>query len=140
MANSQLIQSKKSNEILDSVTDCIANFSSKYTPEDESSYLSLFGTASSTNLVDSDEYFGSSLMKVVVSLSEQNLGQELLLKSEMEDTMEWIERLLEEKQGGKEVQLRCLFAVENMINETEWTLRRQRSSKTGIFLLIKILF
>ena len=135
MANSQLIQSKKSNEILDSVTDCIANFSSKYTPEDESAYLSLFGTASSTNLVNSDEYFGSSLMKVVVSLSEQNLGQELLLKSEMEDTMEWVERLLEEKQGGKEVQLRCLFAVENMINETEWTLRRQRSSKTGIFLI-----
>jgi len=64
-----------------------------------------------------------------VSLSEQKLGQQLLLKSEMENTMEWVERLLEEKQGGKDVQLRCLYAINNMVNETNWTLRRQRSSK-----------
>ncbi|CAG5111189.1 Oidioi.mRNA.OKI2018_I69.chr2.g5520.t1.cds [Oikopleura dioica] len=65
-------------------------------------------------------------MKVVVSLSEQNLGQELLQKSET--TLEWTERLLEEKQGGKEVQIRCLYAVNNMINETDWTLRRKKSN------------
>ena len=69
-------------------------------------------------------------MKVVVSLSEQNLGQELLQKSET--TLEWTERLLEEKQGGKEVQIRCLYAVNNMINETDWTLRRKKSSKLRI--------
>jgi hypothetical protein len=130
VANSQLIQSKKSNEVLKTLTDCIANFSSNYKPESESSYLSLFGTASSCSLADSDEFFSYSLSKVVVNLSEQKAGQQLLLKSEMEDTMGWVERLLEEKQGGKDVQLRCLYTINNMVNETDWTLRRQRSSKT----------
>ncbi|CBY35317.1 unnamed protein product [Oikopleura dioica] len=132
VANSRLIQSKKSNEVLKSLTNCIANFSSNYTPESESSYVSLFGTASSCSLTDSDDFFGYSLTKVVVSLSEQKLGQQLLLKSEMENTMEWVERLLEEKQGGKDVQLRCLYAINNMVNETNWTLRRQRSKRTII--------
>ena len=129
VANSQLIQSKKSNEVLETLTDCIANFSSNYKPESESSYLSLFGTASSCSLADSDEFFGFSLSKVVVNLSEQKAGQQLLLKSEMEKTMGWVERLLEEKQGGKDVQLRCLYTINNMVNETDWTLRRKRSSK-----------
>ena len=109
------------------MTDCIANFSRNYCPEQESAYLSLFDTASRSSLTDGDEFFGASLMKVVVSLSEQNLGQELLQKSET--TLEWTERLLEEKQGGKEVQIRCLYAVNNMINET---LRRKKSSKLKV--------
>ena len=126
-ANSQLIQSSKSGGTLEIVTDCIANFSRNYCPEQESAYLSLFDTASRSSLTDGDEFFGASLLKVVVSLSEQNLGQELLQKSET--TLEWTERLLEEKQGGKEVQIRCLYAVNNMINETDWTLRRKKSNK-----------
>ncbi|CAG5111190.1 Oidioi.mRNA.OKI2018_I69.chr2.g5521.t1.cds [Oikopleura dioica] len=124
-ANSQLIQSSKSSGTLEIVTDCIANFSRNYCPEQESAYLSLFDTASRSSLTDGDEFFGASLMKVVVSLSEQNLGQELLQKSET--TLGWTERLLEEKQGGKEVQIRCLYAVNNMINETDWNLRRKKS-------------
>ncbi|CAG5104725.1 Oidioi.mRNA.OKI2018_I69.chr1.g1485.t1.cds [Oikopleura dioica] len=90
-ANSQLIQSSKSSGTLEIVTDCIANFSRNYCPDQESAYLSLFDTASRSSLTDGDEFFGASLMKVVVSLSEQNLGQELLQKSET--TQEWTERL-----------------------------------------------
>ncbi|CAG5082219.1 Oidioi.mRNA.OKI2018_I69.PAR.g10066.t1.cds [Oikopleura dioica] len=135
-ANSQLIQSSKSSGTLEIVTDCIANFSRNYYPEQESAYLSLFDTASRSSLTDGDEFFGASLMKVVVSLSEQNLGQELLQKSET--TLEWTERLLEEKQGGKEVQIRCLFAVNNMINETDWTLRREKS-KDVIYVILELI-
>ena len=50
-------------------------------------------------------------MKIVVNLSDQKLGQELLLKPELEDTMVRVERMIEEKQGGTRVQARCLIAV-----------------------------
>ena len=63
-------------------------------------------------------------------MTQYDIAQDSSETTEMENTMEWVERLLEEKQGGKDVQLRCLYTINNMVNETDWTLRRQRSSKT----------
>ena len=72
-------------------------------------------------------------MKIVVNLSDQKLGQELLLKPELEDTMVRVERMIEEKQGGIRVQARCLIAVKNMVSETDWKLRSQDSCETQHF-------
>ena len=119
--------------MLKSLTDCIANFSANYKPDTQASYMSFFQTASSCDLSDSDDFFGSSLMKIVVNLSDQKLGQELLLKPELEDTMVRVERMIEEKQGGTCVQARCLIAVKNMVSETDWNLRSQDSCETQHF-------
>ena len=127
IANAFLINSTESDVMLKSLTDCIANFSANYKPDTQASYMSFFQTASSCDLSDDDDFFGSSLMKIVVNLSDQKLGQDLLLKPELEDTMVRVERMIEEKQGGTRVQARCLIAVKNMISETDWQLRRQES-------------
>ena len=66
-------------------------------------------------------------MKVVVNLSEQNLGQKFLIKPELDDTMKRVERMLEEKQGGTDSQIRCLIAINNMLSETDWELKSQES-------------
>jgi hypothetical protein len=113
--------------MLKSLTDCIANFSANYKPDTQASYMSFFQTASSCDLSDGDDFFGSSLMKIVVNLSDQKLGQDLLLKPELEDTMVRVERMIEQKQGGTRAQARCLIAVKNMISETDWQLRSQES-------------
>ena len=113
--------------MLKSLTDCIANFSANYKPDTEASYTSFFKTVSSSDLSDEDEYFGSSLMKIVVNLSDQKLGQNLLMKPELEDTMVRVERMIEERQGGTRVQARCLIAVNNVISETDWQLRSKES-------------
>lgn len=127
IANAFLINSTESDAMLKSLTDCIANFSANYKPDTQASYMSFFQTASSCDLSDGDDFFGSSLMKIVVNLSDQKLGQELLLKPELEDTMVRVERMIEEKQGGRRVQARCLIAVKNMVSETDWKLRSQDS-------------
>ena len=69
-------------------------------------------------------------MKVVVNLSEQDLGQKLLIKPELDDTMKRVERMLEEKEGGKDGQIRCLIAINNMLSESDFELKSQESRKS----------
>ncbi|CAG5111191.1 Oidioi.mRNA.OKI2018_I69.chr2.g5522.t1.cds [Oikopleura dioica] len=127
IANDILVNSLESNEKLKRLTECLANFSANYSPHTEASYTSFFNAVSKSNLLDDHEFFGESLMKVVVNLSERDLGQKVLIKPELDDTMKRVERMLKWKQGGKDSQIRCLIAINNMLSETDFQLKSQES-------------